>query len=67
MGIVGSREKPPIDMNYSDSQNNVPFQPPYNLVKVGKNSRIKARKSEHCYGFKKRVRQYDFILQIEAL
>jgi len=36
---------------YSDFQNNVPFQLPDNLVKVGKNSQIKARKSEHCDGF----------------
>ena len=53
--------------HYSNSQNDVPFQPPDNLVKVGKNSQIKARKSEHGYSFKNRVRQHDFILQFEAL
>jgi len=56
-----------IDTYYSDFQNNVELQPPANLVKVGKNSQIKARKSEHGYNFKNRVRQDDFILQMEAL
>jgi hypothetical protein len=31
---------------YSISQNNVPFPSPDNFVKIGKNSQIKARKSE---------------------
>jgi hypothetical protein len=31
---------------YSGCQNNVPFQPADNLVYAGKNSQIKARKSE---------------------
>jgi len=44
---------------YSDSQNNLPFQPPDNLVKVGKNSQIKARKSEHGSNYKNRLRQYE--------
>jgi hypothetical protein len=44
---------PAIELDFSISvfivvsKNNVPFPPPDNLVKAGKNSQIKARKSEH--------------------
>ena len=53
--------------NYSGCQSNVPFAPPDNLVYVGKNSQIKARKSEHGYGLKNILLQYDFILPVAAL
>ncbi len=39
----------------SGCQNNVSFQPLDNLVSAGKNSQIKARKSEHGFGFKRRM------------
>jgi hypothetical protein len=51
---------------YSGCQNNAPFQPQNNLVYAGKNSQIKARKSEHGYSLKNIVQQYDFNLPIEA-
>jgi len=47
---------------YTGCRNNVSFQPPDNLVQAGKNSQIKAHKSEHVYSFKNIVPQYDFIL-----
>jgi hypothetical protein len=46
MDNQGSIRKTFQGLNYSISQNNVPFPPPDDLVWVGKNSQIKARKSE---------------------
>ena len=37
---------------YSNSKNNVPFQPQYNSDFIGKNSQIKPRKSEQGGGIK---------------